>query len=450
MSRVSIISIILCCLLITINGCTSASAAESLPESDHPYSNNFEDTWPDISKPGATEIRLHFESLDLASYDKLILYDKYDNKLVTYDRGDSNKDFWTAWYTGDTLKVKLVTDNSDTDYGFKIDKVENRSDVCISGNSLAESYHPYSNNFEYKWPDITEPGVTEIRLHFENLDLASYDKLILYDKYDNGLVVYDFHDSNKDFWTAWYTGDTLKVKLVTDNSNTDYGFKIDKLEHRSDVCISGNSLAESYHPYANNFEYKWPDISKPGATEMRLHFENLDLDPYDKLVLYDEYDNGLVAYDCHDSNKDFWTAWYTGDTLKVKLVTDNSNTDYGFKIDRGEIRTDENVTTVFFESTEPVYPYTRGFGDGIEELYPAAPKEMPEFFQNASLYFDAFCKQIIEIGITLNILEAEDQSWLSKNIGWIFSGIGITLIGVVSKSIRNVLRNKKDEKSEND
>ncbi|BAW29384.1 hypothetical protein SAMN02910340_01863 [Methanosarcina thermophila] len=36
---------------------------------------------------------------------------------------------------------------------------------------LAESDHPYANNFEYTWT-ISEPGADQIRLHFEYLKLA--------------------------------------------------------------------------------------------------------------------------------------------------------------------------------------------------------------------------------------------------------------------------------------
>ncbi|KKG28507.1 CUB domain-containing protein [Methanosarcina mazei] len=442
MSRIYVLKIVFCCLLLLINGCISASSSESLPESNHPYSNNFEYTWPDISESGANQIRFHFENLELAASDKLILCDKYDNVLVTYDRWDSRKNFWTEWYTGDSLKVKLITDDSYTAYGFKIDQVENRLDVCPSDDALAESYHPYANNFEHKWPDISKPSSTQIRLHFENLELAASDKLILYDKYDNKLVTYDRWDSGKDFWTEWYTGDIIKVKLVTDNSYTAYGFKIDNVEGRSDMWISDNALAESYHPYANNFEYIWPGINKLGGTQIRLHFENLELAASDKLILYDKYDNKLVTYDRWDSSKDFWTEWYTGDIIKVKLVTDNSGTDYGFKIDKGEIKNENNITTVFTESTKTLDPINKKIGD--------KSGEDTENLQNLT-DSDYIHNQFVQIAVTLNILEEEDKdSWMYKNIQWIFSGIGVFFLGGISGLVKK-LRDKKskDETLEN-
>lgn len=61
-------------------------------------------------------------------YDKVILLDKNNHNLKTYGDYDgvNYQNFWTEWYTGDTLKVKLVTDGSRTDYGFKVDDVETK------------------------------------------------------------------------------------------------------------------------------------------------------------------------------------------------------------------------------------------------------------------------------------------------------------------------------------
>jgi hypothetical protein len=157
MSKISIIKIILCCLFALVLACMPAASSESLAESKHPYANNSEYKWPNISEPGATKVRLHFEYLKLGEpgkfssnfqvYDKLILYDKYDNVLKTYrdSFGVNYQDFWTEWYTGDTLKVKLVTDSSGTANGLIIDKTETRMDEISSnpsGSSSSEDPKP--------------------------------------------------------------------------------------------------------------------------------------------------------------------------------------------------------------------------------------------------------------------------------------------------------------------
>ena len=56
---------------------------------------------------------------------------------------------------------------------------------AASSESLAESDHPYASNYEHNWTNISEPGASEIRLHFSDLDIGRYDKLIILDKYGN-------------------------------------------------------------------------------------------------------------------------------------------------------------------------------------------------------------------------------------------------------------------------
>ena len=317
-----------------------------------------------------------------------------------------------------------------------------------SSESLAESKHPYANNSTYTWTNISEPGATEIRLHFSDLDIGNYDKLIILDKYENDLVTYS--DITKaDFWTEWYAGDTLGVKLVTSDQGNAYGFKIDKLESRSDMCISNNSLAESYHPYANNFEYKWPDMAKPGASQIRLHFENLDLGYSDELVLYDKYDNDLASYS-GTTKTDFWTEWYAGDTLGVRLITSDQGTGYGFKIDKGETKNDKNVTTTFSGSNKVNTEISRSKPEKSEDSESSG--EDSEKSQNPTVNSEYIHNQFVKIAVTLNILEEDDdQSWMYKNIQWVFSGVGVSFIGAIFGLVKKSKDKKlEDKKSEDD
>ena len=147
MSKMNYSKILIYCFLISIITCTFASAAESLPESDHNYANNFDYTWPAISEPGATQMRLHFTKMNLAPSDYLSLLDKDGNQLIYFSNNYfSNRDaFWTEWYTGDTFKVRLHTDDSRTAYGFKIDKIETRPE---KPNTPEVTSTPKSPNYQ--------------------------------------------------------------------------------------------------------------------------------------------------------------------------------------------------------------------------------------------------------------------------------------------------------------
>ena len=55
------------------------------------------------------------------------------------------------------------------------------------------------------------------------------------------------------------------------------------------------TLVESPHPYANNYEKTWI-VTQPGADQVRLHFTKLELGVDDQLQLLDEDDNVLKSY----------------------------------------------------------------------------------------------------------------------------------------------------------
>ena len=246
------LGIILGCIILTIAlligvlpfGIQNVSAA--VAESYHPYANNEDETWT-ISEPGVDQIRIHFSRLELprgARDDKVIIMDKDDNELVTYTPQWDNVDLilentWTEWFTEDTLKIRLRTDGERTAFGFIVDKVETRTEPAPTSSYLAESDHPYANNYDHTWT-ISEPGVEQIRIHFSRLELprgARDDKVIIMDKDDNELVTYTPQWDNVDLilentWTEWFTEDTLKIRLRTDGSGTAFGFLVDQIETR--------------------------------------------------------------------------------------------------------------------------------------------------------------------------------------------------------------------------
>jgi len=91
-------------------------------ESDHPYSNDYDDEWI-ISRTDAKQIRVHFERINTEEdYDYLHVYDSNDNLILSYD-GSAN-DVWTPWISGNGIKIRLTTDDSENDYGFYVDRYE--------------------------------------------------------------------------------------------------------------------------------------------------------------------------------------------------------------------------------------------------------------------------------------------------------------------------------------
>jgi hypothetical protein len=94
-------------------------------ESFHPYPNDIDKTW-NVKKQGAEQIRIHFKKLEVAEGDKIVLYDGNDAKIDGFYGERNETDLWTQWVYGDTIKIRLVSDGSDTAFGFLIDKIEAR------------------------------------------------------------------------------------------------------------------------------------------------------------------------------------------------------------------------------------------------------------------------------------------------------------------------------------
>jgi len=99
-------------------------------------------------------------------------------------------------------------------------------------------------------------------------------------------------------------------------------------------ATSATALAESPHPYPNNYD-RWWTISETGAGQIRAHFTQLDVEQgWDYVYIYDENYNLITGYT--GSYRDLWTDWVTGSTIRVRLVSDSSVTAYGFTIDSKE------------------------------------------------------------------------------------------------------------------
>ncbi|WP_292489668.1 hypothetical protein [Methanoculleus sp. 10] len=400
---------------VTLHASVQPSRVRNITvESEHPYANNYTYTW-EISEPGANQMRLHFDKLGLTHYDTLTIYDDLGRALVYYKGPADYTDFWTAWQTTDTLRVELVTDSQYTSYGFFIDKVECRDEKFPPTEHLAESYHPYANNYAHTW-EISKPGANQIRLHFDKLGLTHYDTLTIYDDLGRALVYYKGPADDTDFWTEWQTADTLRVTLATDNGGTSYGFLIDKVECRNETSPPTDTehRAESYHPYANNYAHTW-NISERGANQIRLHFDKLSLRSHDSLTVYDELGRQLVrygaGYNSYDDT-DFWTEWQTADTLRVTLATDNGGTSYGFLIDRAERRDEKFPPTEHF--AESYHPYANNYAHTWEISMPGANKTRLHFDKlslrshDSLTVYDKLGRQLVRYGGGYNSYDNTD------------------------------------------
>jgi hypothetical protein len=330
-------------------------------ESEHPYPNDIDEPeydyqyiW-DIEYPEATQMRLHFEQLELGPGDYLYLLDEDGKEIRDFSRFDDMDGAWTEWYQMSSFRLKLDTNSEENGYGFKINEIEIRTDMHPE-SEYAESYHPYANNLVDTWL-FEDSNSTQMRIHFKKSGFASYnDELHILDEDDNVLFKYYNYPNLEETWTDWYSGSVLKLMLVTSDSSTDYGFLVDDIETRSDDYPE-SEYAETYHPYANNIDGITWDFESPDATQMRLHFEKFELEGFrDNVYILDEYNKELARFSI-SSNEVLdgeWTEWYEVNHLRIRFVTDSRDTAYGFKIDAVEPEPGVIEPVVAPEVAEPV------------------------------------------------------------------------------------------------
>jgi subtilisin family serine protease len=93
-------------------------------ESDHPYPDNYDNTWSVDAGPGVSRIRLHFDLIDTEpAWDFVYIIDGSDNVVEAYTA--RSEDLWTPWMNGRVVQIMLSTDSGgDPYYGFRCDKYE--------------------------------------------------------------------------------------------------------------------------------------------------------------------------------------------------------------------------------------------------------------------------------------------------------------------------------------
>lgn len=129
---------------------------------------------------------------------------------------------------------------------------------------------------------------------------------------------------------------TVYTMVRSYSGSGSYALRVENVTSGGSPPPSSGILAESPHPYSNNYTNTWT-ISSSGADQIRIHFSRLETESgYDYIYIYDRNNNQVTSYSGIHNNT--WTPWVNGDTIKVKLVTDYSVTAYGFVVDNKEVR----------------------------------------------------------------------------------------------------------------
>ena len=104
-------------------------------QSKHPYDNDCDQTWT-IHRDGAVRIDVTFteDTYTESNYDYIYIYDGDDELIGSYSGDElSGK---TITVNSDTVKIRLTSDSSNTEYGFALDKIEYSTEaLCDHSNT---------------------------------------------------------------------------------------------------------------------------------------------------------------------------------------------------------------------------------------------------------------------------------------------------------------------------
>jgi hypothetical protein len=130
------------------------------------------------------------------------------------------------------VKIRLKADRWDSAWGFRVDQIVNGEERP----SLAESTHPYSNQFSHTWTLVNpNPAAAFSKVHFTRLNLNRGDSLVLFDGDDNRMQVFKENTKKWDFWSQDIPGRVVKIRLKTDRWDNAWGFRIDEIEPNIDT-----------------------------------------------------------------------------------------------------------------------------------------------------------------------------------------------------------------------
>jgi hypothetical protein len=176
-----------------------------------------------------------------------------------------------------TIKVRLTTGASGTDWGFLVDQKDIRTGMTCpltNPDALAESCHTYANDYDYTWT-ITDPNATQMRIHFQKISLSTGDTIRLYDTTDKLLVTYYRGDGGENIWTEWYMTNTIKVRLTTGASGTDWGFLVDQKDPPDPVPPDSVTNIHNTTYQQNLITWAWTDPTSANFDHVMIYLNGV-------------------------------------------------------------------------------------------------------------------------------------------------------------------------------
>lgn len=202
---------------------------EGLPESAHPYANNFDSSWSYTlaGNPSAIDVRFDPRTLMHQGNDFLHVMGGDGTPIAGSPFTGSVLGGRTIRIQGSTVRLRLTTSPSGTAWGFRLASVDAATGVSPP-QTLPESSHPYENSYYGAWWYAVAGNPTAVDVTFSANTFVEddYDYIYITDLNANDVSGSPFTGNSLAGRTIRVPGAGVRVELETDDSVVEYGFKV--------------------------------------------------------------------------------------------------------------------------------------------------------------------------------------------------------------------------------
>ncbi|MEJ2251335.1 MAG: caspase family protein, partial [Candidatus Lokiarchaeota archaeon] len=246
------------------------------------------------------------------------------------------------------------------------------------GSWNVESLHPYWDNYDQIW-SVSHPGALYMRVHFERFQTEDFYDYALCGGWDVTRGYYYEKLSGNlgyNFWSSYIPVSRYYLRFFSDDSITNYGFKIDKYEA---IMEDGTHYLCSFDSIPNNPSAYYTDT---------LLDQKLDsIICSDKYIILDSCNSGGIIPEVQDIGRYIMTACRgTEESLETPSLEHGIFTN--FLLESKENANDENSDGVI--SIEECYSYvhskTRSYSGSFGSEYRYSPQESDGINGEAVLY----------------------------------------------------------------
>ncbi|MFQ9514440.1 MAG: leucine-rich repeat protein [Eubacterium sp.] len=237
-------------------------------QSSHEYSDNTNKTWV-YSKEGAAELKVVFSDKCSVEkgFDYIYVYDKDDNQVAKYTGAQMSG--VTVIIPGNTVKIKLVSDESNTDYGFSVDDVFAMNEIKIAAVPDTDKYI-VGQNVDYTglsvygyYEDGTSKDITD-SCSLGDVDIETVGEKTVSIGY-NGLTT---------SYTISYVEPTLvelSVETNPDTTSFSYGAKIDL----TGLVLTATDEEGNCYNVTTGYTYTGYDNETMGTQSITIEYKGL-------------------------------------------------------------------------------------------------------------------------------------------------------------------------------